>query len=110
MSEKAKGGFNIKYVHFAITFALMFLFRFIPPFGTVTPYGMALIGIFIGLIYSWTVDADNLCWGSLMGIVALGVTDFGNAGIISGCQHSTGVLFRVHDHTAELDDHKGLAV
>ena len=80
MSENAKSGFNMKYVHFAITFALMFLFRFVPPFGTVTPYGMALIGIFVGLIYSWTVDADNLCWGSLMGLVALGVTDFGNAG------------------------------
>ena len=80
MSENAKGGFNIKYVHFAIVFALMFGFRFVPPVGTITPYGMALIGIFIGLIYGWTVDADNLCWTSLMGIVALGVTDFGNAG------------------------------
>lgn len=79
MSEKANG-FNMKYVHFAITFALMFLFRFVPPFGTVTPYGMAVIGIFLGLIYGWSVDADNLCWSSLMGIVALGVTDFGNAG------------------------------
>ena len=79
MSEKAKG-FNMKYVHFAVTFAFMFLFRFVPPVGTITPYGMAIIGIFIGLIYGWSVDADNLCWSSLMGIVALGVTDFGNAG------------------------------
>ena len=78
MSE-AKG-FNMKYVHFAVTFAFMFLFRFVPPVGTITPYGMAVIGIFIGLIYGWSVDADNLCWSSLMGIVALGVTDFGNAG------------------------------
>ncbi|MBO5140401.1 MAG: hypothetical protein J6B76_07105, partial [Peptococcaceae bacterium] len=79
MSENAKG-FNMKYVHFAVTFAFMFLFRFVPPVGTITPYGMAIIGIFIGLIYGWSVDADNLCWSSLMGIVALGVTDFGNAG------------------------------
>ena len=80
MSEQAKSGFNMKYVHFAVTFAFMFLFRFVPPVGTITPYGMAIIGIFIGLIYGWSVDADNLCWSSLMGIVALGVTDFGNAG------------------------------
>ena len=80
MSENAKSGFNMKYVHFAVTFAFMFLFRFVPPVGTITPYGMAIIGIFIGLIYGWSVDADNLCWSSLMGIVALGVTDFGNAG------------------------------
>ena len=79
MSEKAEK-FNMKYVHFVIVLAFMFLFRFVPPFGTVTPYGMAIIGIFIGLIYGWSVDADNLCWTSLLGIVALGVTDFGNAG------------------------------
>ncbi|MBP3585861.1 MAG: hypothetical protein J6J59_09325, partial [Peptococcaceae bacterium] len=80
MSEKAKGGFDVKYIHFAVTFAFMFFFRFVPPVGTITPYGMAVIGIFIGLIYGWSVDADNLCWSSLMGLVALGVTDFGNAG------------------------------
>lgn len=80
MSENAKSGFNMKYVHFVVVLAFMFLFRFIPPFGPITPYGMAIIGIFIGLIYGWTVDADNLCWSSILGIVALGVTDFGNAG------------------------------
>lgn len=79
MAENTKS-FNIKYVHFAIVIAFMFLFRLIPPIGTITPYGMAIIGIFIGLIYGWSVDADNLCWTSLLGIVALGVTDFGNAG------------------------------
>ena len=80
MSEKAKGGFDMKYVHLAVVCAFMFLFRFVPTIGTITPYGMAIIGIFIGLIYGWSVDADNLCWTSLLGIVALGVTDFGNAG------------------------------
>ena len=69
-----------KYIHFAIVLAFMFLFRFIPPFGTITPYGMAVIGIFIGLIYGWSVDADNLIWTSLLALVALGVTDFGSAG------------------------------
>ena len=69
-----------KYIHFAIVLAFMFLFRFIPPFGTITSYGMAIIGIFIGLIYGWSVDADNLIWTSLLALVALGVTDFGTAG------------------------------
>ncbi len=80
MSAQVKEKKDLKYLHFAITFALMFLFRFVPPFGTVTPYGMAVIGIFLGLIYGWSVDADNLCWTSLMGLVALGVTDYGTAG------------------------------
>ena len=44
---------KMKYIHFSVVFALMFLFRFIPPFGTITPYGMTVIGIFIGLIYGW---------------------------------------------------------
>lgn len=70
----------IKYLHFAIVLALMFLFRFIPPFGTITPYGMAIIGIFLGLLYGWSVDASNLIWSSLLSLVALGMTDFGTAG------------------------------
>ena len=59
MSE-AKSGFNMKYVHFAVTFAFMFLFRFVPPVGTITPYGMAIIGIFIGLIYAIIVGVGGL--------------------------------------------------
>ncbi len=80
-AQEAKKG-NRKYVHFLVVAAFMFLFRFIPPFGSITPYGMAVIGIFIGLIYGWSVDADNLIWTSLLGLVALGVTDFGNAGTV----------------------------
>lgn len=75
-----EGKSNSKYIHFAIVILLMFFFRFIPPIGTITPYGMGIIGIFIGLIYGWSVDADNLCWTSLLALVALGVTDFGTAG------------------------------
>ena len=43
-------------VYFAIVLAFMFLFRFIPPIGTITPYGMAVIGIFIGMIYIYSAD------------------------------------------------------
>ena len=42
MSENTKGGFDIKYVHFVVVLAFMFLFRFVPPVGTITPYGMAV--------------------------------------------------------------------
>ena len=80
MSTEVNKKFDMKYVHFIIVMALMFLFRFVPPFGTITPYGMAIIGIFIGLIYGWSVDADNLIWTSMLGLVAVGMTDFGNAG------------------------------
>lgn len=69
-----------KYLHFAITLAIMLLFRFIPPIGSITPYGMAIIGIFIGMIYGWSVDAGNLIWTSLLGLFALALTDYGTAG------------------------------
>lgn len=71
---------DLKYLHFAITLALMLLFRFIPPIGTITPYGMAIIGIFLGLIYGWSVDAENLIWTSLLALVCLALTDYGTAG------------------------------
>lgn len=58
----------------------MLLFRFIPPIGSITPYGMAIIGIFIGMIYGWSVDAGNLIWTSLLGLFALALTDYGTAG------------------------------
>ena len=69
-----------KYLHFAITLAIMLLFRFIPPIGSITPYGMAIIGIFIGMISGWSVDAGNLIWTSLLGLFALALTDYGTAG------------------------------
>lgn len=69
-----------KYLHFAITLAIMLLFRFIPPIGSITPYGMAIIGIFIGMIYGWSVDAGNLIWTSLLGLFALALTNYGTAG------------------------------
>ena len=62
-------------LHFIIMLALMFCFRFIPPPGSVTPYGMAVLGIFIGLIYGWTFI--NLLIPSLCGAVVLATTDYG---------------------------------
>ncbi|MDO4281484.1 MAG: anion permease [Peptococcaceae bacterium] len=80
MSTAASTKKDHKYIHFIVTIAIMLLFRFIPPIGSITPYGMAIIGIFIGLIYGWSVDADNLIWTSLLGLVMLGLTDYGTAG------------------------------
>lgn len=67
-------------IHFVIVCIFMFGFRFLPPFGTLTPYGMAILGIFIGMIWGWSFDAGNLIWPSLLALVALGLTDYGTAG------------------------------
>lgn len=64
-------------IHMAITIFFMFFFRFLPAPAPITPYGMAIIGIFFGIVYAWTVS--TLIWPSLLSLVALGVTtDFGN--------------------------------
>ena len=77
MATQAETKVNSKLIHFVIVCLFMFCFRFIPPFGTLTPYGMAIVGIFIGIIWGWSFDAGNLIWTSLLGLVALGLTDFG---------------------------------
>lgn len=71
------------YMHFAIVCLFMFGFRFLPPIGTITPWGMQTMGIFIGVLYGWTVSSK--IWPSLLGIVALGYlegnTVFGTLGV-----------------------------
>ena len=44
----------MKYVHIAISILLMFGFGYLPAFSTVTPLGMKLLGVFIGVIYAYS--------------------------------------------------------
>lgn len=74
MGEAGKNkSFMIKV---AIVVFFMFGFRFIPPFGGMTPYGMATLGIIIGMVIGWSVDPANMSWSSLLGLVALCLTDY----------------------------------
>lgn len=59
-----------------IVFAFMFLFQLIPAPAPVTPYGMAILGIFLGLIWGWCFC--DLAWPSLLAMPAIGLTAFGN--------------------------------
>lgn len=53
MSEQAtKKKHNLLYLHVIITVLLMFGFGKIPPFGAITPFGMQMLGVFLGLIYA----------------------------------------------------------
>lgn len=56
------------YVHSAIGLAIMFGFGFLPPFSTITPYGMDMLGILLGLIYLWSVV--EVGWPCIMGLIA----------------------------------------
>ena len=71
MSTVSKTGMNQKkLIHTLVILALMFLFRFLPPFGPVTPIGMAVLGIFLGCIYAWTVG--EIFWPSVLALVLIG--------------------------------------
>lgn len=49
-----KGYSPMMYVHIIITLFLMFGFGFLPPFATLTPMGMRLLGTFLGVIYGYS--------------------------------------------------------
>lgn len=61
-------------MHIVITLLLMFGFGMLPPFATLTPMGMKILGVFLGVIYGYTTW-DNIIV-SLIAIVAFGVTGF----------------------------------
>ena len=42
------------YIKFGIVLLFMFGFQFLPPFGPMTQYGMAVLGILIGAILGWS--------------------------------------------------------
>lgn len=78
MAENIKVEWKHQYViHTLIMFGITFGFRLIPPPGTVTEYGMAILGIFFGLVYGWTFL--GLLYPSLFGAIALTTTGYGNA-------------------------------
>ncbi|MCI9359710.1 MAG: SLC13 family permease [Hungatella sp.] len=77
-SNAMPGQGNIKYpvskvIHSAITIFLMFLFgRIVPPFGGITPVGMNVLGVFLGVIYGYCTC--EIAWPSVLGFVAYGLS------------------------------------
>ena len=56
-------------VNSAICLIIMFAFGQLPPIGPLTPLGMNLIGIFLGVLYGWIFV--EIVWPSLAGLLAL---------------------------------------
>lgn len=64
------------YINSAIGVCVMLFFGYIPAFSTVTPMGMKILGVYIGLLWLWsTVD---LIWPSLLGLVIVGLSGYTN--------------------------------
>ncbi len=90
-----------KYVFSAIGIAIMLLFPYLPAPEPITPAGMTVIGLFIGLIFLWSLV--DLLWPTFLAIVLFGTVaqeiypgSFQNSGIYEAGMQSFGnwiVLF-----------------
>lgn len=74
-STIAKGNYTpAKIVNMFITLFLMFGFGFLPPIGSITPVGMKVLGVTLGVVYGYT--ACNIIWVSLFAMIAYGISGY----------------------------------
>ena len=78
MADASSGKKTIKtYIHVLVMFILMLGGGVVPAMGSITPLGMKVLGVFLGLIYGWCFI--DLFWTSLLGFFALGLTGYMSA-------------------------------
>lgn len=75
-SVKLSKNTPVLWVHSLVSIALMFLFRLLPAPAPITEMGMAVLGAFLGIIYGWITV--GMFWPSLLGLVALGFSGYGD--------------------------------
>ncbi len=63
---------KVHIIHYLITAVLIFGFRFLPTFSAMTPYGMGILGTFVGAVYGWSTI--GMVWPSFMALVGLGLS------------------------------------
>lgn len=73
LQKSASGGGKGKDIQYYLAAAagilIIFGFGYLPPIEPITPVGMKVLGIFIGMIFLWSFV--SILWPSLLGIVAL---------------------------------------
>lgn len=77
MAEAKKS--NMWLVHLIVMLFFMFGFRYLPAPAPITSYGMAVLGIFLGMVYGWCVPNPTNIYPALLGLFALSTTSFGSA-------------------------------
>lgn len=73
------------WIHCAVMLIITFGFWILPPLGgDITPLGMRILGVFLGVLYGWTFL--GFFWTSCFGMLALAMAGYASAGdvIISG--------------------------
>lgn len=62
------------YINSAICIAIMIFFGRISPIEPITPIGMSVIGIFLGMVYGWITV--GMAWPSILGLIMLGMSGY----------------------------------
>lgn len=72
-NTKEKSG-SIIYLHYLIGLGLMFFGRFLPPIDPLTPLGVNMLTIFVGVAYLW-IFTDSIA-ASLLSFVAIALSGY----------------------------------
>lgn len=74
MGENTANKNIVYWIHIIVTVTIMIGFGYLPAPDPITPFGMKILGIFLGMIYGWsTVDQ---IYPSLFGLVMLALVDY----------------------------------
>lgn len=82
-----------KVINILISLAIMICFKFIPVSEPLTPLGIEVIGIFLGMLYGWLIANDSF-WPSIFGLILLGLSSYSTVPDVlkSGFGNSTVLL------------------
>lgn len=73
MKEAKKTPMKV-WIQIAVGLCFMFLFPLLPPIEPITPIGMKIVGIFIGLVYLWS--AVDLIWPSMLALLLMAFSGY----------------------------------
>ena len=59
----------MQWFHIVVTFLLMFGFGHLPTFATLTPVGMKVLGVFLGVIYGYSTCEVIWPWTYLLKVL-----------------------------------------
>lgn len=73
-TTKKQSTINFKSVfHLIVFFAITFFFGKLTPLAPLTPYGMTVLGVLIGVVYAWIFI--DIIWPSMIGLLAIATLD-----------------------------------
>lgn len=77
------------YIHLAVMVAIMIVIGNLPPFGQITPFGMKILGVFVGIVYGWCFV--DIALTSFLGFFFIALAGYGTplSGFAAGMGNTT---------------------